>query len=777
MYSFVFSLIFVFFLIVYYIYEKRKFQNEIINIHLYYHNFIKKIPNPLCIININHQIIFSNPEFIQEFAHNSIGQELVDYLSSTLQFQDVSAIIHEIKEIASYKKSYVKLVVHLNECEERVVYIHLDYYLQNFQAAVEPKIILIFYPIYLINEKKNQQNLLIKKFDLITSYAPIAMWCRDHEGNLNHVNMVYANAFSKDPATILDQQYELIGASSTFNPRTLALQALHTQKKHIVTHHGIIAGHRRFLEIYECPVKHDQIGTVGYAIDITPQEEAHDLLGAYIRSQRELHDLLSTAIAIFNSKGQLDFFNAAFLKMFKFDESWLYTHPLLMEVLDNLRQRRKAPEIENFNEYKKQKNYLFKNIMEPVHELWYLSDGVNLKMTISPEVSGGLIFLFEDVSDKMALEQGYNTLIAVQRETIDHLYEGILVIGSDFRIRLFNPSFRRIWTIDESACLSNMHLNDLYIGYFHDRFRTEHKSQTWYQSTQSSLIARTQHKREFFLKDKKIQYTYLPLPDGSNLLRFADISDRWLFEKSIKEKNDNLEQTYHLKTEFISHIAYEFKSPLNTISGFTDIMINQYFGSLNERQLDYCIGICNASQRLTHLMGDLIDLANIQAGQFKLNYQEINLDLLLRNVVDMVHHRAKDNGIQIAVFNQTLITTFRGDETCFKHAIFNLLNNAIHFTLSGGKILLHTNMEVVKDQNYLKIIIRDNGTGISQEEKRQVKRLLATDLQTTNIKNYSTVLSIALAKTLIELHHGFLTFDYRDDHSSSITCYIPISLL
>ena len=206
-------------------------------------------------------------------------------------------------------------------------------------------------------------------------------------------------------------------------------------------------------------------------------------------------------------------------------------------------------------------------------------------------------------------------------------------------------------------------------------------------------------------------------------------------------------------------------------------MINQYFGSLNERQLDYCIGICNASQRLTHLMGDLIDLANIQAGQFKLNYQEINLDLLLRNVVDMVHHRAKDNGIQIAVFNQTLITTFRGDETCFKHAIFNLLNNAIHFTLSGGKILLHTNMEVVKDQNYLKIIIRDNGTGISQEEKRQVKRLLATDLQTTNIKNYSTVLSIALAKTLIELHHGFLTFDYRDDHSSSITCYIPISLL
>ncbi len=726
-------------------------------------------------INTNHRVIFSNTEFLDAFSHHQIGQNFIDYLSNIFSPNDIEMMMEQIKEITSYNKTYAKVVLDINPYEKKMAYIHLDYSLQNFKSAIDPKIVVIFYPIYLLDEQQYHQNLLVQQFDLMLSNAPIAMWSRDYHGKLFHVNTPYAQAFSKQSPTVVQQQCELVQTTSHFDPRKFAIDVIESQKTQVTNQHGIINGQRRFLEIYECPVKHDQINTVGYAIDITQQEESKELMHAYIQSQREVHDLLSTAIGIFNAKGQLDFFNATFLKMFKFDESWLCGRPLLVEVLDNLRQRRKLPEIEHFNEYKKKINHLFNNIMEPIHELWHLSNGVNLKITISPEVSGGLIFLVEDITDKMALEQEYNTLMAVQRETIDNLYEGILVIGSDFRVRLSNPSLFRIWDMDEEVVVVNMHIQDLFHQHLKKRFSAKKKSERWYQETESWLLSRIPHNNDFFSKDKKIRYIYLPLPDGSHLLSFADISDRWLFEKSIKEKNNALEQAYHLKTEFISHVAYELKSPLNTIIGFIDILINQYFGLLNERQLDYCNGIADSSHRLMNLMGDLLDLANIQTGQLKLNYQDISLDAFLHNAVNLVSSRANDNGINIVIENQAPIESIRGDETCLKHALFNLLTNAIRFTLSGGCIYVRAFVEAVREHNYLKIMVQDDGVGISEEEKKQIEKILSAHSKSTTTQYYSPFLGIALVKNLIDLHQGFAMFQSKGD-SNQIICYLPISL-
>ena len=117
------------------------------------------------------------------------------------------------------------------------------------------------------------------------------------------------------------------------------------------------------------------------------------------------------------------------------------------------------------------------------------------------------------------------------------------------------------------------------------------------------------------LDSSVIQFSYVPLPDGSHLMTFVDVSDSWRFEKALEERNRALEQADRLKSDFISHVSYELRAPLNTIMGFVDILSNQYFGSLNERQLDYCRGIVDSSQRLLTLINDMLDLASIEAGQ------------------------------------------------------------------------------------------------------------------------------------------------------------------
>ena len=90
---------------------------------------------------------------------------------------------------------------------------------------------------------------------------------------------------------------------------------------------------------------------------------------------------------------------------------------------------------------------MFTSLGAPQQELMHLPDDRTLRVSVAPHPLGGLIFVYEDVTDRLALERSYNTLIEVQRETLDHLNEGIAVFGSDGRLKLSNPAFAAMWKL------------------------------------------------------------------------------------------------------------------------------------------------------------------------------------------------------------------------------------------------------------------------------------------------------------------------------------------
>ena len=87
-------------------------------------------------------------------------------------------------------------------------------------------------------------------------------------------------------------------------------------------------------------------------------------------------------------------------------------------------------------------------MIEPREEFFYLPDGKALRVIAIPHALGGILFAYEDVTDRLALERSYNTLIAVQRETLDNLHEGVAVFGEDGRLKLINPVYLAMWDID-----------------------------------------------------------------------------------------------------------------------------------------------------------------------------------------------------------------------------------------------------------------------------------------------------------------------------------------
>ena len=617
------------------------------------------------------------------------------------------------------------------------------------------------------SDLRRQQRQFIEfeqELDMLRQYIdhiPIAIWFRDLQGRIRHCNNFYAKALESSPSRVVAENIELV-KKSTSSSRDITLATSTHQ-------HAVISGQRRLLDIQEIPLP--KKGSIGFAKDITELEQWESERQRNEQAQREILENLSNPISIYGTDTRLHYFNSAYLKMFQFQEAFLYSKPKFSEVLDDLRKRRKMQEVTDFPKHKESRLALFNTIFEPIHEIHHQPDGLFLKATICPHALGGVLFVFEDITDKLALERGYKTLLAVQKETIDNLHEGLAVVGSDLRLRFCNKAFSELLKLSEEKYKPGTHVADILNT---TKPLLVDESFLYWKDHIYELCENRTPCTELIdsINNLKIQISYIPLPDGSHLFSFVDISDRWRFEQTIRERNEALEQADRLKTDFISHVSYELRAPLNTIAGFIDILRNQYFGPLNERQIDYCQGISEASQKLMQLISDMIDLASIEAGKLALHYHEIELSRFLDSCAALIKNRAYDQGVELSVINNTNIEVFSGDEKRLKHVMFNLLSNALKFTLPGGRIsIVAFNVEDHPDM--VGLCVSDSGVGISPADQQKIFDMFEHGSRLHTTKK-GAGLGLPLVKRLIELHRGQVYIASKVHEGTQVICHLPI---
>ncbi len=458
---------------------------------------------------------------------------------------------------------------------------------------------------------------------------PLPVWLRDGDLSLRWANKAYADAVDGTVGQVLEEQRQIASGAIDQGGKALAIKAQTAGEAQTERHHVVIGGERRLVEVTELPIAAAGDGDgrlpaiIGFAVDLTGLEEAESVLRRHIDAHAEVLEQLKSAIAIFGPDKRLKFFNQAYVTLWGFDERWLETQPGLSEMLEDLRERRRLPEHANFPAFKTSQLALFTSLIEPQEDLMHLPDEKTLRAVITPHPFGGLLFVLEDVTSSLDLERRYNTLMAVQQESLDNLAEAIAVFGSDGRLQLSNPAFLSLWRLSQEDIAGQPHVAELI-----DKTKQFFDPDEDWPARRDEMVARALERRagngRFERADESIlQYSTVPLPDGGVLNSYLDVTDSARVEQALRSINEALETADQLKTEFIANVSYQLRTPLNAIMGFAEILDNKYFGPLNDRQLEYTKSIIDASHRLLALINDILDLATIEAGYLSLEYKQV----------------------------------------------------------------------------------------------------------------------------------------------------------
>jgi signal transduction histidine kinase len=599
---------------------------------------------------------------------------------------------------------------------------------------------------------------------------PLAIWLRDGQGRLTDCNRYYAEAVDSDVAAVRDDGTELLGRAKVVQAQALAAQARESGAACSETHHVVMGGARHLLEIFELPFGKN--ASIGLAVDRTQLEEVQADLGRHIRVQSEMLENLSTAIAIYGRDLNLMFFNTAYARLWDLDEDFLQGHPHLGDVLEALRERRRFPEYPNFPAYKREVLQKYATLIAQEEELVHLPDGSTLRMVVTPHPFGGILLSYEDVTDRLALERSYNTLTEVQRETIDNLYEGVAVYGADGRMKLFNPGLCSIWQLDPDFLRAEPHVRDV-LPKVRGLFAV---SDAEWPEYLDRMVARTtdpdaRSGRYERTDGSAIDWAQVPLPDGGVLFSYVDVTDTLRVERALIERNEALETADRLKSEFIANISYELRTPLNAIIGFAEVLENQFFGKLNERQLEYSHAIVQSSQQLIALINDILDLASIEAGYLQLDLQPTNVQALLESIFTLGRERAHSRSIDLRLDCGKQTGDLMADGRRLRQALFNLLSNALKFTREGGVVTISAR----RTEDEMLLEVADTGIGIPEEDRERVFGKFERGAR--DQRQGGAGLGLSLVKSLIELHGGRVELDSRVGGGTRVTCHVPLGPL
>jgi signal transduction histidine kinase len=517
-------------------------------------------------------------------------------------------------------------------------------------------------------------------------------------------------------------------------------------------------------EITEIPLPGG--GTVGFARDRAEIEQARNEIARLGLAHREVLETVNTAIAIFGPDARLLFFNSAYERLWQLDHDFLDSEPMLPEVLDLLREKRALPEYADFRRFKAEQAALFADLRTPREELLHLPDDRTLRQVVSRHPFGGLTFTFEDVTDRLALERSYNTLTEVQRATLDNLSEGLVVFGSDGRLALWNPAFAEMWLLQPHDLVNRPHISTLV-----EKMRPFYAEEAW-EDTKAEIIDRvisyTTYAGTLDRRDGLVlEINTIPLPDGNVLLSYLDVSDSARVRRALRDRNEALETAGRLKSEFIANVSYELRTPLNAVIGFADILSNQYFGPLNERQIEYSRGIYESSQRLMSLINDILDIASVEAGELTLDRTPVDVHAMLASVLTLTRERAKHLQLNLAFDCPHDIGVVTLDEARIRQALFNLLSNAIKFTPPGGKITLGARRIGVE----VALSVSDTGIGIAAEMQARVFE--SFERGQTDGRQVGAGLGLTLVQKFVEMHGGRVELDSAANGGTCVTCWLP----
>jgi signal transduction histidine kinase len=589
---------------------------------------------------------------------------------------------------------------------------------------------------------------------------PHPVWIRGGSGQIEWVNKAYVRAVgAKSEVEATDRQLELLETRQREELANVLVRQESFRKRMPL----IIGGERRHHDIVVLPFGE---ASVACAIDATAIQSAESELDRLVATFYRTLDRVSTAVAIFSRDQRLSFFNDAFAKLWQLDADWLNQRPMHGELLDRLRERSRIPEVVNYREWKTKVLAGYKTGSEP-EEWWHIPDGRSVHVMAEERPDGGITYLYEDETERLALASRYDELVRVQRETLDHLEEGVAVFGTDGRLKLFNHAFERIWKLGRRMLQDEPHVDEIIrqCQILHD------DPAEWSNIAQAATAFSDQRqhaKGQMTRADQSvIDYAAMPLPDGGTLVSFADVTVTKRYARALEERNEALIAADRLKSQFISHVSYELRTPLTSIIGFTELLESPRIGELNDKQREYLSAVSRSSETLLSTINDILDLANIDAGALELRLGPAKIMGIIEAAALGVKDRMSRIHLALEIEVAEDVDELIADEARVRQILYNLLSNAIGFSDPGGLIRL----TCVREGQMIAFTVTDRGAGIPHDQQRDVLGRFIS--RSRGSKHRGAGLGLPIVKSLVELHGGTMSLISEPGEGTAVTVRFP----
>ena len=275
-----------------------------------------------------------------------------------------------------------------------------------------------------------------------------------------------------------------------------------------------------------------------------------------------------------------------------------------------------------------------------------------------------------------------------------------------------------------------------------------------------------------------------------------DVTERKRFERTLQEKNIELEHASRMKSEFLATMSHELRTPLNAIIGFSEALKDGLMGPMNDVHQEYVNDIFTSGQHLLSLINDILDLSKVEAGMMNLELETVDLKRLLSGSLSIVKEKALAQRIHLELETTEDLNLLQLDTRKTKQIVYNLLANAVKFSANGGRVMLRARrvsrptvgtlpgawpvrsfaLADNEHSEFLELSVSDSGIGIAQGNLAKLFQAFSQIDSSLARKFEGTGLGLAMVKQLAELHGGTVGVASAENEGSRFAAWLPLRM-
>jgi len=373
----------------------------------------------------------------------------------------------------------------------------------------------------------------------------------------------------------------------------------------------------------------------------------------------------------------------------------------------------------------------------------------------------------EDITDRKKMEQGRDRLLFA----IEHVPLSTALFDENDELVNCNASFREIMDVVADILRPGVTFETMFRTLVERRPMPESDGrEEEYIQERLAKHRNPQGPFEIVRSGGTFQVNEGRISDGSTFLMFENITQRVQAEEDRRQALFEAEQANQAKTEFLATMSHEFRTPLNAILGFSEMLRAQYFGPLGAKNYkEYANDIHHSGEHMLALINDILDISAIEAGKRELARDDVDIHEVLSHCIRNLDFQACEKNIRVSLETTGGLSQVTADRRSIVQVFQNLLSNAIKFTNPEGKV----SVSVEDEDSDIVIVLKDTGIGIPKERIQTITDPFSRVISDPHLAQEGTGLGLSIVKSLVEAQCGKLQIDSEVGTGTTVTVTFP----